>query len=566
MASAEAMLRATDGVIAALTNLLHQSTQPKVAVYHAIDFVTGSVNPTFARVVAMDVDTNRVIVLGVINKDDGETYPEFVARAKGDADRLGAPRLVFGGIPPTLSETDNVVLAPADERPLYPVAHRVKLINTRLHADQVRALRLIQSNRFVVLRNGRRWGKTRLLEAVIVDDVLLGRDVGYFAPSYGLCSPTVNSLISILRPIASTVNKGAAPRLIALPGGGSVELWSLDTDKVSRGRGYSRACIDEAAYVEGDMNHFYDASIRPALADRKGSALVTSTPSGIDSSQWFFRINHIDELKFKRFHAPTINNPIITAEEIEELRVGHNPLVFQQEFEGQFIDLSGVSLFDINKMLVNGEPLDIPTLDEHFENEDAWSRTPKLYDRVFITADCTMKGGPEGDASAFLIVAENANFPGLPKGMLVLDWFTSEAGEGDLDSDFKFVVGQYIKYARRAREGGRGIFIEDTGLGSHLLRAYSEFGTEAFDSGWVALGKNPRVMASLPYVNRGEIKMSRTAYEKRTTLKSNSASHLRTQLLNYRANDKKARARADDLVDVFTMATIKCWDLECPVR
>ena len=73
-------------------------------------------------------------------------------------------------------------------------------------------------------------------------------------------------------------------------------------------------------------------------------------------------------------------------------------------------------------------------------------------------------------------------------------------------------------------------------------------------------------MASLPYVNRGEIKMSRTAYEKRTTLKSNSASHLRTQLLNYRANDKKARARADDLVDVFTMATIKCWDLECPVR
>ena len=52
-----------------------------------------------------------------------------------------------------------------------------------------------------------------------------------------------------------------------------------------------------------------------------------------------------------------------------------------------------------------------------------------------------MKGGPEGDASAFLIVAENANFPGLPKGMIVLDWFTSEAGEGDLDQDFKFVVG-----------------------------------------------------------------------------------------------------------------------------
>jgi hypothetical protein len=363
---------------------MERAASETVAIYHAADFITGSINPTFARAVTVDADTNRVVVLGVVTKSNDETYPGFVARAKADADGLRAQRLVFGGISPTLPKTDSVTPAPKDELDLYPVPNRVKLMNSRLHVDQVRALRLIQANRFVVLRNGRRWGKTRLIEAVIIDDVLLGRDVGYFAPSYGLCSPTVNSLISILRPIASTVNKGAAPRLIALPGGGSVELWSLDTDKVSRGRGYSRACIDEAAYVEGDMNHFYDASIRPALADRKGSALVTSTPSGIDSSQWFFRINHIDELKFKRFHAPTINNPIITAEEIEELRVGHNPLVFQQEFEGQFIDLSGVSLLDINKMLVNGEPLGIPTLDEHFENEDAWSRAPKLYDRVFI--------------------------------------------------------------------------------------------------------------------------------------------------------------------------------------
>jgi hypothetical protein len=81
-----------------------------------------------------------------------------------------------------------------------------------------------------------------------------------------------------------------------------------------------------------------------------------------------------------------------------------------------------------------------------------------------MTIDATMKGGPEGDASAFMIVAENQHYNALPKGIIILDWFTSEAGEGDLDADFKFIVGQYIKYARRARHGARNIFIEDTGF------------------------------------------------------------------------------------------------------
>jgi hypothetical protein len=72
-------------------------------------------------------------------------------------------------------------------------------------------------------------------------------------------------------------------------------------------------------------------------------------------------------------------------------------------------------------------------------------------------------------------------------------------------------------------------------------------------------------MASLPYVNRGEVKLTRTAYEKKTQLKNTMANHLRMQLLNFRMNDKKMRTRADDLVDVFTMAVICGWDLELPL-
>jgi hypothetical protein len=243
------------------------------------------------------------------------------------------------------------------------------------------------------------------------------------------------------------------------------------------------------------------------------------------------------------------------ADELERLRVSHHPAIFAQEYQGDFVDLSGVSLFDINKMLVDGQPIDIPDLDG-----------PRIivYDSVFMTVDATMKGGPEGDASAFLICAYNDTRPELPKGLIVLEWFASEAGEYDIDQEFRFVFDRFRKYASLSWKGSAGVFIEDTGLGSHLVNAYAHWGAEAFDPGWVALGKNPRVMASLPYVNRGEVKLTRLAYEKRMVLKNTMANHFRTQLLNYRASDKKARTRADDLVDVFTMAVIKTWGLEAP--
>lgn len=99
MASAGAMLREARAFLAELDEL-ERAASETVTVYHAADFITGSINPTFARAVTVDADTNRVVVLGVVTKSNDETYPGFVARAKADADELRAQRLVFGGISP----------------------------------------------------------------------------------------------------------------------------------------------------------------------------------------------------------------------------------------------------------------------------------------------------------------------------------------------------------------------------------------------------------------------------------------------------------------------------------
>jgi hypothetical protein len=237
-------------------------------ILRATDFLTGSPAPPFARVAG----PNGVLIAD-IEQEPGEIYEIFEARAAALAEATRACRLVFGGIPTVI---------PHEVAPEPPGARggRVALIDHCLHADQIRALRLIRQHRFCALRNGRRWGKTRLIEALIVDAVLMGMEVAYFSPIYALGSPTVANLAAILEPVAATINRSAQPRSIALPGGGLVELWSLDNARVGRSRRYDFVCLDEAAFVEGDMNLIFDASITPTLLDRKGSALAASTPSG----------------------------------------------------------------------------------------------------------------------------------------------------------------------------------------------------------------------------------------------------------------------------------------------
>jgi hypothetical protein len=528
--------------------------EPELRTLRATDFLTGSTTPNFARAAG----PNGVLIADIVQEQD-ESYEAFEARAQEVAEAAGARRLVFGGIPTALPE---IVPQQAPEA-IARHADRVTLIDYCLHADQVRALRLIKQRRFVVLRNGRRWGKTALIEAIVADAVLMGKDVAIFVPVYAMGSLTVGNLAVILGPVADIIQKSSLPRRIGMTAGGSVEIWSLDNQRVGRSRRYDLVCLDEAAHVEGDVNLIFDASITPTLLDRRGSALAASTPAGIDETQWFWRVNNIDELGFARFHAPTANNPFMPADELERLRVSHNPLVFAQEYEGEFVDLSGVSLFDINKMLIDGQPLDIGLFENFDEGREPGSRM--YYDLVFMTVDATMKGGPEGDANAFLICAFNATFPDLPKGMIVLDWFASEAGDRDIDQEFRFVLDRFYRYASWAIGGSGGVFIEDTGLGTHLISAFEGMGARAFDSAWTAAGKGPRVMASLPFVNRGEVKLTRLAYEKRVVLKNTMANHFRTQLLNFRMNDPKIRTRADDLVDVFTMSVIKAWNLAMPV-
>jgi hypothetical protein len=414
-----------------------------------------------------------------------------------------------------------------------------------LHLGQIEALRVIQGNRFVALRAGRRFGKSSLAAALAADVALLGGVAGLFAPIYKLAAPLFDVLAAGLAPALATSNRSIGE--LRLIGGGGADVWNLERDRAGRGGSYRLVVLDEAAFGDEHLATAWGASIRPTLADTRGAAIVASTPCGVSEDNFFWRIcNEKEMYGFAEFVAATTKNPFIPVEEIEELRSQHNPLVFAQEFEAQFVNLAGVGLFDVAAMLNKGEP---------------WE-TPEKFDLVFATVDSGVRGGQEHDASAVVYVGVNVFL--LPHGLFVLDWEAVELGAGDLELWFAGIGRTLDGYAERTRLGSKGVFVERAGLGEMLLVKAGALGVlaEEIAPELVARGKDLRALAAERFVNGGQVKLTRLACERISKLRGITRNHFLAQVAGFRIADKEAWRRSDDLVDAFVYAVLEAYASE----
>ena len=143
----------------------------------AADFVTGG-EADFARAANAHGD-----VIATWRTGADETHADFIVRAKRGAKATDAARLVIGGIPD---------LATVSSGPIRPAPRNaVTMPDGALHAGQIEALHVIQTNRFTALRAGRRFGKSSLAAALAVDVALLGGVAGLFCADLQAREPVV---------------------------------------------------------------------------------------------------------------------------------------------------------------------------------------------------------------------------------------------------------------------------------------------------------------------------------------------------------------------------------------
>jgi hypothetical protein len=197
------------------------------------------------------------------------------------------------------------------------------------------------AKRFNVLACGRRFGKTALAIDRIIQAALTGAPTGWFSPTYRHLSDTWRELCDVLNPVIA--DRSQSERRLALIGGGSIEMWSLDTaGDAARGRRYARVVVDEAALVP-DLDHAWQSSIRPMLTDFQGDAWMLSTPRGIQHyfKQLFDRGMDPEREDWAAWQMPTSANPHIKPEEIEAARKDMADVAFAQEYLAEFVSWEG---------------------------------------------------------------------------------------------------------------------------------------------------------------------------------------------------------------------------------
>ena len=403
------------------------------------------------------------------------------------------------------------------------------------------------------LRCGRRWGKSALIEVIAAYDALRGRRVGLFAPDYARLTPMYGSLLNTLKPAIKSASK--TEMTLTLVTGGVIDLWTLVDPNAGRSRWYDRAIVDEAGLVP-DLENIFNLSIAPTLLDHNGDAILAGTPLGVDDQNFFYKACTTKTpspkwpVPWVEFHRPTSSNPLLDPQVVQALPSQYPELVYQQEYQAEFVSWSGESLFKLPTLLVDGHGVEFPA----------------ICDGVYCTVDTAVKDGLSHDGTAVCYFAVSKYF-GVP--VTILDWDYVQVNAATQIEWLPSVFNRLDALAQqcRARYGVLGCYIEDKQTGSMLLQHGEATGwpTVAIPANMTAAGKSGRAsMASGP-VHQGRVKLSAHAYNKVSDFKGIVKNHLVAQITSFSIGDKEAYKRSDDLSDCFSYGCLIAFEGETAI-
>lgn len=165
------------------------------------------------------------------------------------------------------------------------------------------------------------------------------------AKSYKLVRVALLTFLKVLRQIGLekgrdyTWNKSEG--VIEFPDGTMVEFRTADDPDNLRGPGLDILWIEESAMLP--TQEAWDV-IRPALSDKLGLLLTTTTPKGKNWLWEEFWKKLVDDPNQARIEYTSIDNPHFAREEWEYAKATYHPLMFKQEYMGEFEAMAGVAL------------------------------------------------------------------------------------------------------------------------------------------------------------------------------------------------------------------------------
>ena len=194
---------------------------------------------------------------------------------------------------------------------------------------------------------GVRWGKSlcAAMEAVAAAMRPAERSVGWtVAPTYDLSSRIFDRIVVVaaghLRHRIVTLKEHEQRLVLRNMGGGLSEIRgkSADNPVSLLGEGLDFVIVDEASRMKPTI---WESHLSQRLLDKRGWALLISTPRG---KGWFyelFRRGQGNDPDYASWNMPSWTSPLLDREQIEAERERLPERVFRQEYGAEFLEGSG---------------------------------------------------------------------------------------------------------------------------------------------------------------------------------------------------------------------------------
>ena len=216
------------------------------------------------------------------------------------------------------------------------------MANREVHLSNWQGEIWTNTARYKVCNLGRRSGKTTLAIIKSIDFAQNNNKstVWIVSPTYKQTKAIAFSMLAELIPQGLLAKKPNETELVfTLKNGSQIFLKGADNPDSLRGVRIDFCVLDEVAFFK-NYNEVWKV-IRPTLVDSKAEVWFISTPNGL---------NHFYELRERAereddwayFHHTSYENPYISSEELDKMKVEMTEDAFAQEILGEFRKMTGL--------------------------------------------------------------------------------------------------------------------------------------------------------------------------------------------------------------------------------
>jgi len=202
--------------------------------------------------------------------------------------------------------------------------------------------------RFRVVVAGRRFGKTFLSIAELIDVAVPNAKTHcwYVAPTYKAAKEIAWDMLTAKIPPEWVHKSNETTLTLTLINGSTIALKGAEKPDNLRGRSLDFVVLDEFADMRPEA--WYEV-IRPSLSDRQGAALFIGTPKGRNHfyDLWTKGTDGTDD--WSSFQYTTIDGGNVAPEEIEQAKRDLDERTFNQEYNAQFVNYSGIIYYNFSR-------------------------------------------------------------------------------------------------------------------------------------------------------------------------------------------------------------------------